>query len=204
MAGRIIDLVNPQAEIHGPVVLDSNVIIARWLASYESPHTHNVEHAQVLFRRLLSSRIESVLTPVGYSEVIHAAVRAIYREARLANQSMLSSHLGRTSGFTWRDLYKLDPTVLREQSQILIELRGRLIADHIVILDPSDLGTPPSVTGRVDQDLPDTVIRYGLDSSDAMMLLEARRAGIRSVVSLDRDMRRAAVDFDIYTWLDHD
>jgi hypothetical protein len=32
------------------------------------------------------------------------------------------------------------------------------------------------------------------------MLLEARRAGIMSIATLDSDICRAAVNFDVYTW----
>ena len=42
--------------------------------------------------------------------------------------------------------------------------------------------------------------RYGVDTNDAVIRLEARRAGISAVATLDPDMRRAAADFDIYTW----
>ncbi len=42
--------------------------------------------------------------------------------------------------------------------------------------------------------------RYGLDTSDCLILMEAARLGVRSVVTMDRDLLRAQSDFDIYTW----
>jgi predicted nucleic acid-binding protein len=42
--------------------------------------------------------------------------------------------------------------------------------------------------------------RFQLDTSDAALLLEAQRAGIPSIATLDADFRRAQSDFDIYTW----
>lgn len=42
---------------------------------------------------------------------------------------------------------------------------------------------------------------YALDSSDAAILVEARRAGVADVATLDADLRRAAADFTIHTWL---
>jgi len=43
--------------------------------------------------------------------------------------------------------------------------------------------------------------RYGLDTNDALILMEASRLGISAIVTMDRDMRRALPDFDIYTWV---
>lgn len=82
-------------------------------------------------------------------------------------------------------------------------LRERLLAEDVVILDPSNL-TSPVAESHYALALPETVARYGLDSSDATILIEAARLGILSIVSFDRDMRRAAIDFDVYTWLDRD
>lgn len=50
MAGRIVDLGSPALEIRSPVILDSNIVIARWLAAYESPHTKNADRAIMLLR----------------------------------------------------------------------------------------------------------------------------------------------------------
>ena len=52
-----------------------------------------------------------------------------------------------------------------------------------------------------DRELIHLVGRYGLDTSDAAILLEARRAGVIDLVTLDLDWRRAHVDFDVHTWL---
>ena len=43
--------------------------------------------------------------------------------------------------------------------------------------------------------------RYRVDSGDAAILSEARRAGIVGLVSEDPDWQRARRDFDVYTWL---
>lgn len=203
MAGRIIDLAHATGDIQGPVVLDSNVVIARWLASFESPHTRNAERAGSVYEQLHASGAQTALTPTGYNEVLHAAIRALYRESREIHRGALVAHFGRSGGFTWRDLYKINPSLLHQQPRFLEELRSHLVGAGIVILDPRDFDASSSLR-RIDQQLPDFVVRYGLDSSDAMMLLEAEGVGIHGIVSFDPDMRRAATDFDVYTWLDRD
>lgn len=50
------------------------------------------------------------------------------------------------------------------------------------------------------EELIDRMTDYGLDSSDTLMLMEARRLGIDGIVSMDTDMQRALADFDVYTW----
>lgn len=79
-------------------------------------------------------------------------------------------------------------------------MRQRLLAANIAFADPSDLD-PISSGQRYDRELLDLVVRYGLDTSDATILMEAMRIGVQSIVSFDRDMQRALTDFDIYTWL---
>lgn len=43
--------------------------------------------------------------------------------------------------------------------------------------------------------------KYGLDSNDAVILMEAQRCGVADIVTVDRDLLRAPADFTIYTWL---
>jgi len=47
----------------------------------------------------------------------------------------------------------------------------------------------------------DAVNRYFLDSNDASNLIEMQQAGIDAIVTKDADVRRAARDFRVYTWL---
>lgn len=203
MPGRIIDLAHSAEEITGPVVLDSNIVVARWLALYEPAHARNVERAAALIRHLRTSGTRAILTPTGYKEVIHSAVRAIYRESRAAFRAKLQMHYGREGGFSWLDLYKLDPSILQQRSGLLQTLKSYLLLERVSVLDPGDLVTG-SGSQHFEDELLDLIVRYGLDSSDAMILLEAKRVGVYRIVSLDADLKRAAVDFDIYTWFDQD
>jgi predicted nucleic acid-binding protein len=74
-----------------------------------------------------------------------------------------------------------------------------MVANDLVVLRPSDLEATAN-DQPFDVALLDHIRRYQLDTNDAAMLLEARRAGIMSIATLDSDIRRAAVDFDVYIW----
>lgn len=203
MAGNVFDISRHGFPRSIPIVADSNVVIARLLASdpfYESQNRRNAKHAAVFFDALQESGQQILLTPTGYSEVIHAAIKSIYQRARSTRRAELAERYGRGGSFTWLDLYKIAPAVLQEQSDLFDEWRQRLVATNIVLLDPTDLGPIPSGQ-RYDRELLDLVVRYGLDTSDATILMEATRVGVHSIVSLDRDMQRAVADFDVYTWL---
>ena len=42
---------------------------------------------------------------------------------------------------------------------------------------------------------------YGIDTNEALILMEASRLGVRSIVTMDGELLRARADFDILTWL---
>lgn len=70
----------------------------------------------------------------------------------------------------------------------------------MLFLAPDELG--PIASGRsYDEELVHLVGTYGLDSSDALILMEAQRFGVTDIVSLDGDLQRARADFNVYTWL---
>lgn len=203
MTGRIIDLARTPFSPLGPTALDADVVIDRLLASFGFAHRRNAIRAEAFFQSLHAANERAILTPTAYNEVIHAAVKSVYREARPAHREVLTSRTRQRGGFSWLDLYKLEPSILKEHVTMLRDMGERLLAEDVVILDPSDLVVPHGGS-HYRLALPELVARYGLDSSDATILIEASRVGIYSIVSFDRDMRRAAADFDVYTWLDDD
>jgi len=74
-----------------------------------------------------------------------------------------------------------------------------MLGNRIFVLQPEERGPIPS--GRaLDDELVQTMARYRLDSNDAAILGEVRRAGIEAIAPADRDLRRARLDFDVYTW----
>lgn len=80
------------------------------------------------------------------------------------------------------------------------QLTRLLIANGLYLLDPSELEPMPTLE-PLRRALPNTMCRHGLDSTDAMILIEARRASVAAVATFDVDLIQAQTDYDIYTWL---
>ena len=200
MAGRVIDLSQEDITWPDPIIVDSNLVIANFQHFFPSQDHHFVDRATTFFRRLLTNGQQGVLTPTAYGEVLHIAVKKVYEQIYRGNRDTLRQQYGvQIDG--WQDLYKSDPTPLRELAQNLYELRKSILAYNVVIIEPDDLGISPRSSSEQSTDrLIQRMVRYGLDSSDAMITLEASRLGIEAIVSMDRDMLRAVVDFDIYIW----
>jgi predicted nucleic acid-binding protein len=75
-----------------------------------------------------------------------------------------------------------------------------LTANRLLLVKPDDLSEIDS--GRpLDQELNHAVGTFGLDANDSLILIEAARAGVTDIVTMDTDLRRAQADFTIYTWL---
>jgi predicted nucleic acid-binding protein len=99
----------------------------------------------------------------------------------------------------WSELYKQRPALVRTYTADVESLRQTLERSGIEVLQPVDLG--PIASGRrFEEELIRLMRRYRVDSADAAILSEARRAGIGGIVSEDPDWRRARRDFDVYTW----
>ena len=99
----------------------------------------------------------------------------------------------------WEHLFKARSDLIRAFVAKLDQVRRLMEAANLLVLQPDDLG--PISSGRtLDDELARTMERYELDSNDAAILVEARRAGVLAIASLDPDLRRAALDFDVYAW----
>ena len=82
----------------------------------------------------------------------------------------------------------------------LAQLRHFLSNNGLLFIAPDDLG--PIASGRAyDEELIHLVGTYGLDSNDALILMEAQRSGVTDIITLDTDLQRAQADFTIYTGL---
>jgi predicted nucleic acid-binding protein len=130
---------------------------------------------------------------------VHVAVRSKYKQERSRLRATLQRTYKRPID-SWLDLYKQDEAILQAFLTDLEQLRLRLIASGLLFVPPEGLG--PIASGRsYDAELVHLVGTYGLDSNDALMLMEAQRIGVHDIVTLDADMRRAQADFNIYMWL---
>lgn len=200
MSGSVVDLSRPIVAVPNPIAVDSNVIVALLERLFPGQRFEHTAQAEGFFRHILENDQQAVLTPTAYSEILHVAVRKTYELRPRGNRTALSEQFGVPMS-RWQDLYKQDPTPLQELSNNLSQLHARLVAYNVVIADLDDFGDSGDRRSRhFASDLIDRTVRYGLDSSDAMITLEASRLGIGAIVSMDREMQRAVADFDIYTW----
>lgn len=196
----MIDLSVTGSRVVDPVALDANIAAAGLLSSYPGQRPASPARAREFLRALIASNGLALLTPTAYNEVLHAARRAKYQQALAARRSTLIASYGVRARDTWLDLDKIAPSILRGYATELERLRLELTANNVVIVGHD--GSDPIPSGlSYDQDLVRLVGRYGLDTSDATIPLEAQRMGLSAIVTFDRDLRRAAADFDIYTWL---
>ena len=204
MPGSVVDLLVAGSGFPDPIVVDTNLIVEHLVVPYipilpASPVTVSAQRAGAFFRALTAGNGTGIVTPVVFAEFVRAAVKIKYRQERLRIGPGNQNRYGRPIK-DWLALYKQDEAILRAFLPDLEQLRRLLIANGLLFLAPEDLG--PIVSGRTfDEELVHLVGTYGLDSGDALILMEARRYGVTDIVSLDPDLQRAQADFDIHTWL---
>jgi predicted nucleic acid-binding protein len=198
--GSVVDLAAPGHQIPDLLVVDTNLIIAHLMAHMHSPHPRTASRAAYLFRALQASNGIGLVTSTSLNEVLHFAIKAKYRLEVQSHLADLTAAYPNRSRFDWIDLYKIDPGILQSFGPDLERLRQHLIGSNPLFLQPEDW-SPVSAGDSRDSELVRVIGRYGLDSSDAALLLEARQAGIFTVATLDPDLTRSAADFDVYTWL---
>jgi len=198
--GRIVDLGLPGVQLPSPLALDSSVLIPQFLTAFHTPHPRVALRAAQLFALLQSSGAVGIITSTVANEFFHFAITATYKAEIPNHHANLVAHFGRRRGFDWKDLYKIDGTILQRLDSDLERLRRFVRGNGLVFLQPDDL--MPVASGRpLDEELVHLVGLYGLDTSDTAVLVEAQRAGVSSIATLDQDMHRAVADFDVYTWL---
>lgn len=201
MSGRLINLSLPGVPIPDPIVVDTSVVVAFLQQFFPAQNPRQPGQASAFFRQLLGTRQQALMTPTAYSDLLHLAVRKLYERHLRGQHAALSAHYG-IPITNWVDLLKADATILQRYAPNLTLIRHGLVANNVVIAGPEtlDFATyPPVLPYR--EELIDRMVAYGLDTSDALITLEANRLGIDAIVSMDRDLHRALADFDIYTWL---
>lgn len=197
--GSLINLAAIEAPLPDLIIIDTNLIVARFLTSLHQPHPVQAERADQLFRALAASNAVGVVTFTAFSEAIHFAIRRRYTAEIASHRVQLAASYPNQRRYDWQDLYKIDSDILHGFGEWLERWRRTLTTHNLLFLQPGDLAPLPF--GRsIEQELIRLVVRYGLDTNDAAILLEAQRAGVFSVASLDTDLRRAQADFDVYTW----
>lgn len=197
--GSVIDLARPDVQLPDEVVVDSNVIAMRLLGAYHPSESAAVVRAEGFFRSLIAASGVGIVTPTVFVETLHVAIKGKYRSELANHGTALAARYGPRRRYDWLALYTLDAGIAQAFVADLDRMRRQLAANNLIFLAPDDLGPIPSGL-PFDAELVRPIGRYGLDTSDTAILLEARRAGLSAIVSLDPDMRRAGIDFDVYTW----
>jgi len=203
MPGSVVDLSVPGSRLPDPIVVDTNLIVERlivpFLGALPVSAAANPARARWFFRELVATNGTGIVTPTAFGEVVHVAIATKYRHETTRLGAAALQKYGRPIR-GWHDLYKADATILQGFRGDLDRLRQLLIANGLLFVTPDELG--PIASGRgYDEELVRLVGTYGLDSNDALILMEAQRYGVTDVITLDADMQRAQADFDIYTWL---
>ncbi len=202
MANRLIDLSDPTVTLPGRLVLDSNVIIDGLLAQAygtSGPLLHQHQRADALVDQMHRQGSIGLITGTSLNEVFHFIVKAAFRAALPDNLAALRERFPKAHRPAWNHLYKMHPSLFRQIMPDLERTR-RLMADNgLLVLQPIEVSR--IVSGRsLEEELLWAMGRYELDSSDAAIVIETQRAGVRSLVTADRDLWRAHLDLDIYTW----
>ncbi|MGH2562620.1 MAG: hypothetical protein ACRDJH_26475 [Thermomicrobiales bacterium] len=200
MPGSLFDLEQPTLKLPARIVVDSSLIVPRLSAAQSTLTPITAAHARRFFRLLRETPSVGLVPPTVFGEVVHFTLKTHFQDLLPAYRSELRERRPRKRGADWLDLYKLRPDLIGQLRPELERLPSLLRANGLAILQPLDLAPLP--LGRFwEGELTRLVVRYHLDTNDTAILLEAQRAGITSIATLDADLRRSARDFDVYTWL---
>jgi hypothetical protein len=181
------------------LVVDSNLVVAYLLIAYHTPYPIVAARAGRFFRRLHTDASDGLITTTAWTEIVHFVIRQVFRQRVPQHQPELSRALPSKRRFDWSDLYKIRPDLMSEVIPELKALRRTMSLSNLVFLQPDDLGSIPS-GHPIEVALEEAIGRYRPDSNDAAILLEAQRRHHQHRHARRRPPR-AAIDFDVYTWL---
>lgn len=199
MAGSVVDLTDPAIPLPDLIVVDTNIIVERFGTSFGyQPHLAYGPRVHDFFQRLSRSNATGIVTPAMYVELAHVLVKFWYRSLLGRNKAAMTQQFGPLS--SWKELYKRDPGILQGMRSDFSLLSQQMAANGIRSVDSKELNPVPSGNPS-DQELVEIMCRYGLDSTDAMILSDAERIPVLEIATLDADLLRAQADFTIYTWL---
>lgn len=193
------DLTQHQVTLPPLLLLDTSIAVVRATAFVRPVAVTRLQRVEDLFASMRRQRCTPVVASVSVQELFHVVVRTRYQALLPRHRASLLNAFPHSSGHTWRHLYKLQPELMRGIIPDLLVAQRSLQADGTWVLRPDDLDAIRVPDGH-DMAVIRLMERYELDSADAATLLEAQRAGINAVASLDGDWVRASADFDVHTW----
>ncbi len=204
MAGGLFDLASPDTQLPSELVLDSGVII-HWLTAVgwrvaPIPPSPLQLGAVRLVGQIVRSKGSGLVTPTSLNEVFHFVLKTGFHAALPDYQQDLVARYPKVRRHEWYHLFKARSDFVTLIEADLNRIRRLMLGNRLLVLQPDDLGPIPS-SRALDDELARTMARYQFASSDAAILIEARRAGVSAIASSDADFRRAQFDFDVDTWL---
>lgn len=205
MAKHVYDLSEATSPLPRRLAVDSSIVID-WLltvtrfTSHPPPPTLSQHRVSRFVNRIVAERATGLVTSTSLNEVFHFVLKSRYR-AELPNyRPDLLARYPNVRRHSWEHVFKARSDLIQQFAPGLDQVRRLMLGNRLLVLQPSDLGDIPS-DRTLDDELIRTMARYALDSNDAAILIEARRAGISAIASSDPDLRRARLDVGVYTWL---
>jgi predicted nucleic acid-binding protein len=196
MAGSLIDLSQLGVSLPAQLAFDTNVIVSRFIPPRRVTPEHSQRRARVkaLLSAMRSQHAVGFVTPTAFLEVVHIAIKGKY----IRDLPTFAHVIGGKK--SWDLLFKARPDLLGGYVRSIERLTTLMTLANIAVLQPQTVWASPA-SQRFEEAVVQSLRSYHLDSFDAEILLEARLAGIDAIVTEDPDLRRAANEFDVYTWL---
>jgi predicted nucleic acid-binding protein len=188
MAGNLFDLNDATVLLPDLFIVDTNILIDRFLTQISN--APQSQYAANLFQRLRTESKTGLVTPTIVNEFLHHAI-GLYVKQWMVKQGARGS---------WTIFYKNNPTISQRFQTRLEQLVALISANNILFLTPNDISLMTQGASYTDRVI-ELCCFYGLDTNDAVILLEAERIGVDGIVSMDRDLRNSIADFNIYTWV---
>jgi predicted nucleic acid-binding protein len=196
MAGSIQDLTGGTVNLPDRLAIDTNVLATRLIRPpvLSTDYLVRLQRVRHLLAEMRRQRCAGFASPTVCRELLHAALRA----KLVADLPTYAAVIGGKK--SWELLFKARPNLIQGYEPSLRRLVSSLALIGVEVLQPDDLAPLPP-NRRLEEALIDAMVRYQFDSSDAAILNELQSVGLDAIVTEDPDLRRAASDFDVYTWL---
>lgn len=204
MPGSLVDLSQADSRYPSTAVLDTNVLVIHFLTRHDPKQHARAQLIHPMFQQITAGNVTGCVTSHTIRELLHKFIimklEQELRTNRATHEPYLKQRWPNLSNFSWRHLIKAQSRLLRSYAADMDRLCQLMIASGVVLLQPGDI-TPWMDPHTMEQELVRYIKKYRLDTTDAAILIEARGAGINSIVTMDGDLKRARSDFHIYTWL---
>jgi predicted nucleic acid-binding protein len=200
MPGSVHDLALPNTKHPGEVVVDTNLVIARFLGpTLQNTSPQAAHNATWFFNQVALGTTVAFVPPTALEEFLHKLILGKFAADVPNFQQILRAKFPNKRNHNWRDLQKARPQLLRRYAQDLSAVVTQMVIFGLFMVQPWEINELVGTTWE--DELVRRIKRYQTDVNDTHILLDAERMGISNVVTFDSDLRRARKDFVIYTWL---